>query len=512
MNQTQRKQRGQGIRNTLRSLFTRKAKAKVAPIQKKRKEQPVSEPTDKPMQNYETVLPYTDRIFPFWYSRINPAKANAFLQKIGSPLSFLPLNESQKKLTKEQQAVLLTLVDAIFTGEDGDIDATKEFADTLMNIPIGKFDDELRNMEATGKQVYDPYKKRVVIAQSFAGQMSRLPPLLRKTRRNLEYFSNWSSSTCGFTPEMASNSFTTFQSDFCIPTVDTTGKGMEQVVAAFSISTRTKVKNTLPPNYPYLVIKDQYLPIVTKTRSTSTLTKAKEFPNVRWIQDAFKDNAVLDIQEDLADVMRKEAFSLWNASLWLPLTKLSNLTTINFLKEKYILTDNTFFPTKYIYVNLDFFEAYKRNQFNRRLRVEYLAMKKMNLLMNLLKNKKIYGMDPLTSIYLRRYFPSEWKNLTNDPNLRMFKYLNTGEQLALAQLQHSLYCKILFGYLCGAEPDDEILNNSDETPFRKEAALEAMKVYSMNLNSSKVRKSLLELVRNSQDKLLYEHVLDFFTP
>lgn len=507
MKKTLKTQRGKGIRNTLRGLFTRK----VAPLQKTALQSQTQTPptsTATP-QEYESVLPYTDRIFLFWYSRINPEKANQFLENQGSPLRYVPLNPSQRKLTQEQRGVLLTLVDAIFTGQKNNVNATNRFANTLMNITADEFDKEMRNIEAAGSQIYDPYKKRVVTAESYAKEMARLPSLLRKSERNLEYYSDWSSSVCAFSPEMPTKPFTTLQSNVCIPVMNSSERARKQVEGTFGISTDMP---SMPPSYPFLIVKDQFLPSITKERSTFTLTKATELSKVGWVVDAFKANGVLDIQEDLADVLRKEAPTLWGASLWLPLTKLSQLTTVNFLKEKYILTENTVFPTKYIYVNLDFFEAYKRNQFNRRLRTEYIAMKKMNLLMNLLKNKKIYGVDPLTSIYLRRYFPIEWRNLTNDPNLRIFKYLNTGEQFLLAQLQHSLYCKILFDSLCSAEPNDSIENNSDETPFRKKAALNAMKVYSLNLNSLKVQKSLLALVQHAQDKPLYEHVLDFFTP
>lgn len=444
---------------------------------------------------YETLLSYTDRIFLFWYSQINPDKANTFLRSKGSPLQYKPLAASQETLTPEQKNILLTLVNYIFVDEEDGHE--EEFANALLDMSAYDFNKAMERKEAVGSLIFDRYKKKNVIAESFAKSMARLPELLRKSPRNLEYYSDWAEGTCGLTPDMVHNSFETLESNFCIPVFNDTPKAKKSMTNSFVMMTNSR-SSQFPSNYPYVIVNDEFLPLVTRTRADHAFLKAPKFARTSWIKNAFQQNGILDIHPTLAYLIKKEAFDLWNSSLWCTIYKLSGMETTLFEAEKYILTDNAVFPTKVIYANLNY------------LRMKKTQNTKFNLLLNLIRQKKIYGLDPISSLFIRLYVSKEWIALTNDPMLEKFKQASFVDQLLLCKLQHAAFLKIAFEGLCQGPQNNSTENNTSDTPLRKAALLRGMQVYGMDIRSADVKETLLGYIEDTQARNVYKSVLERF--
>lgn len=442
---------------------------------------------------YESFLSYVHRIFLFWYSQINPDKANAFLQSKGSKLQYIPSTPDQATLTPEQREVLLALVNFIFVDdEDGH---EEEFANAFLDISADAFNKAMVQKEAVGTSIFDPYKKKNVIAESFAKSMARLPNLLRKSPQNLLYYSDWSEGTCGLSPDMLTNPFETLQSNYCIPVFTDTPTAKKSIVNSFSMMTNSSSKD-LPSNYPYIILKNEFLPMLTHIRADNAFLKAPKFATTSWIKNAFQKNGVVDIHPTLASLLKKEAFDLWNSSLWCTLYKITGIEDILFETEKYIITDNSIFPTKEIYTHLQYFKERKTNNV------------KFNLLLNLIRQKKIYGMDSISSLFIRLLLPKEWIFLTNDPNVDKFVRISFGEQLLLCKLQHIAYLKMAFKGICGSSQNNIIRNNSSDTPLRKASLLNGMKVYSMDLSKADVQETLLQYIEDTDAKKIYKSILE----
>lgn len=445
-------------------------------------------------QEFESMRSYLDRMFLFWYSRVDPDKANAFLQSKGSRLKFITPDPSQKKMTPQQKEILLSLVNLIFVdNQDGH---EEEFAKALLNISADEFNKEYRTYEAVGQPIFDPYKQKLVTAESFAKSMARLPNLLRKSDRNLDYYQDWAENLCAVNHDIVNTPFTTFQSDFCIPVLNKSKEAANKVAMHFPPLKNSK-KQGMPATYPYLIVKDEFLPMLTERRSAYTFIKARKFLTTSWVHDAFDKEAVLDIQYSLAEIMKKEAFDFWNKSLWFTVYKLNDIENIRFEDEKFILTDNHVFPSKNIYANLHFFVKNSTNAKN----------KKINLLKNIFSSKQIYGFDMITSLYLRKYLPKEWINLTNDPNMDKVNALDFTLQLFVTKLQYMAYLKIAFGEFCGPMQNNAITNNTMNTPLRKEVLVDALKVYSWDLSNPDVQTSIIKYLDNDEQRKIIKETL-----
>jgi len=364
---------------------------------------PTSSPSSPPP--YESYLSSINRVYTFLYSKLKPTTPG-----------YIPLKSGQTKLTSEQKDYFRSLLDE-YTIQNSNERTTYRDEDFVKNIlgveSVTALTREIQAVEAAGTPVQDIILNRPSIAQSFAGSWGRSIPFIYSSDKQLEYRQNWEQHICRFDYKVDSNRpILSLEENRCVVVYFSKDK-LESLEAEFELVYGNNAK--IGVGFPSLQVEQEFMPIMDGQPFPYTRIQASKLMKTSYVLDAFINNAVKEIQPNLAATIEKENKRLWNQYSLVKVVNHRNFARHDIYMQKFISVADEF-PVK------------EGTYF---------------LLPNLSSLHQVKGMDVQSSLQLRTRYPSIWASLGPDPNLDFFQGLKYIEQIEFAVLQFKQYVKVV---------------------------------------------------------------------
>jgi hypothetical protein len=354
---------------------------------------------------YESYLSSINRVYTFLYSKVKPS----------SP-GYIPLDAGQKLLTIEQKDFFRSLLESYETKNSNgrrtfrDEDFVRE---VLGAESVEQLTRQIQDVEAAGTTVQDLLLNRAAIAQSFTGSWGRFLPVIFSSEKQLEYRQNWEQYICRFDSKVDSNRpIRSLEENRCI-VVFSKKENLEPLEAEFQLVYGNKAQ--IGPGFPMIQVEKEYMPVMNKGPFPYTRIQASKLMKTSYVLDAFINNAVQEIQSDLAATIEKEQKRLWNQYSIVKVVNHRNLGTHDVYMQKFISVSDDF-PAPV---------------------GSYFLLPKLPSL------EKVKGMDVQSTLQMRVRYASIWNTLGTDPNLNFFQRLNYKEQIQFAVLQFKQFIKLV---------------------------------------------------------------------
>jgi hypothetical protein len=357
-----------------------------------------------PQLPYESYKSAINRLFFFLYSKVNLSTSG-----------YIPLTPSQKVLTLDQKEFFRSLLMPYVSRDPSTgkrIYRQEDFIQEVLGVEsLSKLNEELIEVESIGKPITDVIFNRPAKAESFAGSLDRLLPVLLSSEQVIQYRQNWEQYICPLDPSKNQNSpikgLYENRCIFILHSKDTLPNIERELTLVYGDSF------TIGPGLPYILVESQYLPQMDEKPFPYTRIKSPRLLETSFVKDAFEHDGVVEIQSDLANVLATEEPEFWKNVLLVQIRTLGQTKNLKRSNGRYLIVndDTTLSKTEYI-------------SFTR-----------------LPKDITIYGFDPQTSILLRTKYSTLWSQIVDDPNYTFFMFLSSQEQTAIANLQFRAFQK-----------------------------------------------------------------------
>lgn len=362
----------------------------------------------KPMQEektYESYLSAINRVYTFLYKKVKP-----------SIQGYIPLVPGQTRLTSEQKDFFRSLFEPyVSVNANGETKyRDKEFARDVLGVEsVGQLTKEIQTVEAAGTPIQDIIFNRPAIAESFAGAWGRFIPIIFTSEKHLEYRQNWEQHICAFDYTVNQNKpIRSLEEARCI-VIYHDKEQLYQLTKEFQMVYGDSA--VIGPGFPFLQVEKEYMPMMDKGPFPYTRILASKLMKTSYVLDAFINNAIKDIQPNLAETIEKEYKRLWNQYSLVKVVNHRHFAQHNIYKQKFISVADEFPINEGTYF----------------------------LLPNLPSLDQVRGVDAQSSLQLRVRYPSIWATLGSDPNLQFFQGLNYREQIEFSILQFQQYVKVV---------------------------------------------------------------------
>ena len=340
-----------------------------------------TKPTPKlPHESYKSSV---NRVMTFLYSRIHS------------------IPPTQTLLTKDQKEELRSV---LIKYKEGNSYREDDFAREILGFKNGnELNDAIRKVEAPGTPIIDIVSNTPAIAESHAGGFSRIIPVIFSNEKTINYRQNWERNICAFDPHVNQNRpIVSLQEKRCIAIL--AGKSeMETLLLEYQLVYGDNA--TIESGFPYLIVKPEFMPQMNNKSFPYTRIHANKLMATTYVLDAFKENGVIEIQPDLANVISQEYKAFWNSLGYVQTRQYSNLSGLNLFGDRFLLLD-TAISNPFLHIS------------------------------QIPPTAHVYGFDPQTSVQLRKQYPALWNTWISDPNLEFFMKLSNSEQFLIAILQY----------------------------------------------------------------------------
>lgn len=287
------RKRGGGFFNRVKTLFTRKSKAQVYPVEQ------LSNVTKSP-KSIQAQTTQLTKVYESTLQGILKDIAFAVQKSTGQPVSI----DKRTPTEREWSALRLAFLTAIYSQPEfqanGEYDL-EQLSQTLFGMPEDEFDKELRQFEST------QFNPSIVPFES-ARSLGRLVSEVLRTRRETERFATVEGcANQYFSPIGTAKSFA---QPFCVfitnlyDRVEQKSEILDYVKESFIV-----VHPKFYSSFNHLV--PSYTPLDGSLPSNQVLTNPA-------LTDAFLQRGLTVVSPKVGFLLQKDAPELWNKQYWLP--------------------------------------------------------------------------------------------------------------------------------------------------------------------------------------------------